>query len=258
MTKTILKSVATLLIVLLISGSKSKTSVKPVIEWVKIPVGTFYMGSEENVAGIPNDETLHRVQMKPFKMSKYEITFAQYDAFCDATGRQKPDDEGWGRGNRPVINISWYDAKAFAEWMGCELPTEAQWEYACRAGTTTPFNTGSNLTTEQANYNGNYPYENYPKGIFRGKTLPVGSFAPNAWGLYDMHGNVWEWCNDWYNGDYLKPAHWNSDNSKEGACKVIRGGSWNLYAKYCRSAYRNYIRPDFRFDYIGFRVVKPI
>ena len=253
MIKIILKSVATLLIVLLISGLKNKTSVKPVIEWVEIPAGTFYMGSDERVADLPNDETLHRVQIKPFKMSKYEITFAQYDAFCDATGRQKPDDEGWGRGNRPVINVSWYDAKAFAEWMGCKLPTEEQWEYACRAGTTTPFNTGDNLTTNQANYNGNYSYKNYPKGIFRGKTLPVGSFAPNTWGLYDMHGNVWEWCNDWYNGDYTNQT--NTKDTLVAFCKVFHGGSWNLYAKYCRSAYRNYIRPDFCFDYIGFSLV---
>ena len=95
MIKIFLKSVATLLIELIISGSKNKTNEKPVINWVEIPAGTFYMGSDESVAELPNDETLHRVQMKPFKKSKYEITFAQYDAFCDATGRQKPDDEGW-------------------------------------------------------------------------------------------------------------------------------------------------------------------
>ena len=255
MSKTLLKSVAIALFFTLLAGSKSVTVEKPVIEWVNIPAGRFYMGSKTKETGSPQDESYHHVQMQAFKMSKYEITFAQYDVFCEATGRQKPDDEGWGRGNRPVINVSWYDAEAFAEWMGCSLPTEEQWEYACRAGTTTAFNTGDNLTTDQANYNGNYPYKNYPKGKFYGKTLPVGSFKPNAWGLYDMHGNVWEWCSDWYNGDYSN--HTNLKEAQESFCKVFRGGSWNLYAEYCRSAYRNYIRPDFSFNYIGLRMVKP-
>jgi len=254
MTKLILKTIPLLIVGLITSGSCNKPHSKPLIEWVTIPQGTFIMGNTIDKLNKGSDEQPHQVKLNAFKMSKYKITFAQYDAFCDATGRQKLDDEGWGRGDRPVINVTWYDADAFAKWIGCRLPTEAEWEYACRADTKTPFNTGGNLTTNQANYNGNYPYLNNEKGVFRAKTIPVGSFKPNNWGLYDMHGNVWEWCSDWY-GKYQKMSQKNPSGPKSGTGKVIRGGSWNLYAKYCRSDFRNYMRPDFGFNYIGFRVV---
>lgn len=235
---------------------KEKVFKKPTIAWVSIPAGTFTMGSPTSEIDRQSDETQHQVTLSAFKMSKYEVTFEQYDLFCDATGRSKPSDEGWGRGNRPVINVSWDDATAFAEWMGCRLPTEAEWEYACRAGTTTPFNTGNCLSTSQANYNGNYLYGSCSKGEYREKTMPVGSFTANAYGLFDMHGNVWEWCSDWY-GDYSTSAQTNPKGASSGSTPVFRGGSWYNDASICRSAYRNGSSPDYRAFNIGFRLVSP-
>ena len=210
---------------------------KPDIEWVEIPAGLFMMGSPPVEINRKANETLHQVVLSAFRMSKFEITFLQYDLFCDATGREKPYDEGWGRNNRPVIHVNWHDAKAFADWMGCRLPTEAEWEYACRAGTTTPFNTGDNLTTFKANYNGNFPYNHNVKGEFIGKTLPAGSFDPNGWGLFDMHGNVWEWCNDWFD-EYPSEVQTNPAGPDTGLFRVFRGGGWRNYAQLCRSAFR--------------------
>ncbi|MFZ4059320.1 MAG: formylglycine-generating enzyme family protein [Ferruginibacter sp.] len=224
---------------------KEKVFKKPTIAWVSIPAGTFTMGSPKGEVYYTTNETQHQVSLSAFKMSKHEITFEQYDLFCDATGRSNPSDEGWGRGNRPVINVSWDDATAFAEWMGCRLPTEAEWEYAARGGTTTPFSTGNNLTTSQANYKGN-------------KTLPVGSFAANAYGLFDMHGNVWEWCSDWYD-DYSTSAQTNPKGASSRKGRVYRGGSWENDADNCRSANRTYFTPGSRnnWDYVGFRLVSP-
>jgi len=225
-----------------------------VIEMVSIPAGSFIMGSPTSEVDRRNNETEQQVTLSAFKMSKYEVTFEQYDSFCDATGREKPSDEGWGRGKRPVINVSWDDATAFAEWMGFRLPTEAEWEYACRAGTTTPFSTGNNLTTSQANYDGNESYNNNAKGEYRQKTMPVGSFAANAYGLFDMHGNVWEWCSDGYD-HYSSGA--NPKGATSGSNRVFRGGSWGDYALYCRGAYRGNGGPGGRYRNIGFRLVSP-
>ena len=201
--------------------------------FVLISGGTFTMGSPSSEADRDSDETQHQVSLSSFKMSKYEITFAQYDVFCEQTGRQKPSDEGWGRGNRPVINVSWDDANAFAQWMGCRLPTEAEWEYACRAGTTTPYNTGYSLSS--ANFN-----------KINNKTMPVGSYPSNTWGLHDMHGNVWEWCSDFYGG-----------TTEYASNRVYRGGGWNSGAGNCRSAYRDHYAPSGRLNYLGFRLVAP-
>jgi formylglycine-generating enzyme required for sulfatase activity len=230
---------------------------RPRMEWVAIPAGTFMMGSPDSEAMRVSDEgPQHQVTLSGFKMSKYELTFAQYDAFCEATGRSKPDDNGWGRGNRPVINVSWDDANDFAEWMGCRLPTEAEWEYACRAGTSTPFNTGDCLSTIQANYDGNYPYLNCIIGTWLKKTMPVGSYAPNAWGLYDMHGNVEEWCRDWY-GDYPSASQNNPAGPASGSVRVTRGGTHIVSGHHCRSAIRGRWIPVYYNAYHGFRLVVP-
>jgi formylglycine-generating enzyme required for sulfatase activity len=197
---------------------------------------------------------LHPVKLSAFKMSKYEITFEQYDIFCESTKRLKPDDEGWGRGNMPVINVSWNDAVAFAEWMDCRLPTEAEWEYACRAGSSTSFNFGNILTPDRANFNGNYPHSYYLENTNRKKPLPVGSFLPNLWGLYDMHGNLWEWCSDWYGKDYLS-TQVNPKGANKGSMRVIRGGSWLSFAMSCRSASRLGCEPELLKNMVGLRLV---
>jgi formylglycine-generating enzyme required for sulfatase activity len=187
---------------------------KPDIEFVDIPGGTFIMGSPVTEQGRKDDEIQHQVTLSVFKMSKYPITFDQYASFCEATGRTKPF--GRERGNLPVSQVTWDDARAFAEWMGCRLPTEAEFEYAARAKTTTPFYTGDCLTSEQANFNGTEPYANCAKSEDRNKSLPVGSFPPNAFGLYDMHGNILQWTKDWY-GEYNVNGKINPKGPEKGA-----------------------------------------
>ncbi|MCX6328231.1 MAG: formylglycine-generating enzyme family protein [Bacteroidia bacterium] len=224
--------------------------------WAEIQEGTFTMGSSTSEVGrASGNEVEHQITLKAFKMGRYEVTFEEYDEFCDATRRRKIPDAGWGRGKHPIMNITWYDAKAFAEWKKCRLPTEAEWEYACRAGTTTPFYTGDNITTDQANYNGAKPYNRGPAGTNRDKTMEVGQFPPNAWGLYDMHGNVSEWCNDVF-GPYSPAEQTNPKGPEKGPDRVYRGGNWYDGAVKCRSADRvreDPYRPDRK---IGFRLVK--
>ena len=222
---------------------KNTTINKPDIEFADLPGGTFMMGSPVSEQGRKEDEIQHKVTLSAFKMSKYCITFAQYDVFCEATGREKPF--GFKRGNMPVSQITWYDAQAFAEWMVCRLPTEAEREYAARANTTTPFYTGDSLTLDQA-------YFNYNSGR---EAKPVGSFPPNAFGLYDMHGNMGEWCSDWY-GEYNIDEKMNPKGPETGKIKVIRGGGFWLPAWRCRSACRNGDPPVNRGAGLSFRIVK--
>jgi formylglycine-generating enzyme required for sulfatase activity len=227
-----------------------------------IPAGEFDMGSPDNEEGrgrYGDEGPVHNVKIsKPFYMGKYEITQAQWKAVMGADNN--PSD--FKGDNLPVETVSWNDAQEFLKKAsdGLRLPTEAEWEYACRAGTTTPFNTGNNITTDQANYNGNYPYAGNPKGEYRVKTTPVGTFRPNAWGLYDMHGNVWEWCSDWYAQKYYeecKNGVTDPSGPGNGARRVLRGGSWFNNARGMRSAFRYWGGPADRTGDIGFRVAVP-
>ncbi|MCP5004307.1 MAG: formylglycine-generating enzyme family protein [Planctomycetes bacterium] len=227
------------------------------MEFTYIAPGTFTMGSDE---GGSNEKPPHRVTfVNGFYMQKTEVTQGQWKALMgNNPSKFKQGD------NYPVESVSWNDVQTFIEKLNQEtgknhrLPTEAEWEYAARAGTTTPFNTGENLTTDQANYDGNYPYKNNPKGKFVGKTTPVGTYPPNEWKLSDMHGNVWEWCNDWYEKEYYKNSPVNDPTGPDtGSGRVIRGGSWIISAGLCRSSYRYDFGPSFDYDFLGFRLVLP-
>ncbi len=178
---------------------------------VVVPAGSFLMGAPTSEEGRTDDEgPQHTVTIdEPFAVGKYEVTFDEWDA-CVADGgcSEKPHDQGWGRGDRPVINVSSNNAKEYVDWLKKKtgklyhLPSEAQWEYAARAGTSTPFWTGPTISTDQANYDGSYTYGPGQKGEYRKRTTPVDTFAANPWGLHDMHGNVWEWVEDCWNESY--------------------------------------------------------
>jgi formylglycine-generating enzyme required for sulfatase activity len=231
---------------------------KPNIEFVDIPGGTFVMGSPDNEKGRDKNEIQHEVTLSAFKMSKYPITVEQYNLFCKTTGRRKQWYGPYGNDKLSVTQVTWYDAKAFAEWMGCRLPTEAEFEYAARANTTTPFYTGDCLTTDQANFNCEEPYVNCEKGINRKKPIPVGSFSPNAFGLYDMHGNMLEWCSDWY-GEYNIDDKINPKGPENGEKKIARGGSWSEPVWTSRSACRGGgVPPGNRGAGLSFRLVKDL
>jgi formylglycine-generating enzyme required for sulfatase activity len=227
------------------------------LEMVEIPGGTFMMGSPANEAERGSDENPQRqVTVPSFSMGKYELTQAQYQAIM---GNNPANFKG---NNRPVENVSWDDAVAFCQKLSqrtgkkYRLPSEAEWEYACRAGTTTPFYFGESITPELVNYDGNYPYASAPKGQYRQQTTDVGTFPPNAFGLYDMHGNVLEWCQDDYQENYINaPTDGSASTVLSATYKLLRGGSWNSYARYCRSAYRARALRDNRDFNFGFRVV---
>ncbi len=202
-------------------------------EMVWIPEGRFEMGDIQG-GGDSDEKPVHWVSVKKFAMGRYEITFAEYDKFAKATSRKKPSDEDWGRGNRPVINVSWLDVTAYAKWLSQQtgqqyrLPTEAQWEYAARAGTKTKYWWGNTASHEYANY-GDEGWNGLAKGKDRWKyTSPVGSFAANPFGLYDTAGNVWEWtCSEYENGYNGKEMTCLSNNRANGdSLLVLRGASW--------------------------------
>jgi formylglycine-generating enzyme required for sulfatase activity/tRNA A-37 threonylcarbamoyl transferase component Bud32 len=226
------------------------------LEMVEIPAGTFYMGSPENEAGRNDSESpQHQVNVPSFFMGKYPLTQAQYQAIM---GNNPAHFKG---NNRPVECVSWNNAVNFCRKLNqktgknYKLPSEAQWEYACRAGTTTPFYFGESITPDLVNYDGRYPYANAPTGQYRKQTTDVGTFPPNAFGLYDMHGNVWEWCEDDWNKNYINAPINGSALIGRSKRKLVRGGSWLNLPVACRSAYRNYSDLVNLSTYIGFRVV---
>jgi formylglycine-generating enzyme required for sulfatase activity len=238
------------------------------LEMVLLPGGTFVMGSpetepERSVAEGPQ----HTVSLESFLMGRYPVTQAQWRAVAampQIKRTLKPDPSRFKGANRPVESLTWYDAVEFCDRLAkhvgkpYRLPTEAEWEYACRAGTTTPFHVGETMTTDLASYDGDSTYANGPKGRSRKETTAVDAFGiANAFGLCDMHGNIWEWCQDrWhdnYEGAPTDGSAWLSDN--ERASHIIRGGSWDFYPWDCRSASRIDNAPDSRADDVGFRVV---
>jgi formylglycine-generating enzyme required for sulfatase activity len=259
---------------------QSNAGVSPALEgFVRINGGTFTMGSPANESGRDGDEIQHQVTVSSFYLGKYPVTQKEYQAVMGTNPSRFKGD------NLPVETVSWYDAVEYCnrrsqkeglspaytinknqsdpnnknsrddvKWTvtvnknanGYRLPTEAEWEYACRAGTPTAYNTGAAISDNTGWYDANSG----------NKTHPVGQKAANAWGLHDMHGNVWEWCWDWM-GDYTSVAQTDPMGAASGANRVVRGGSWNDSAEIVRSAYRYYSTPSLRYGDIGFRLVRP-
>jgi formylglycine-generating enzyme required for sulfatase activity len=243
------------------------------IDMVYIPGGTFEMGSPETEERRASDEgPQHTVTLPAFFMGKYPVTQAQWQAVVDRTPqitRQlDPQPSGLSGNDHPVERVSWDDAIEFCARLSrlsdreYTLPSEAQWEYACRAGTVTPFHFGGTIDTAIANYDGNRTYGEGKKGSYREKTTPVGSFeVANAFGLYDMHGNVWEWCMDHWHGNYTNSPNngsaWIDQETSENVRRVLRGGSWFNYPGACRSAVRDRFDAAYRNTNIGFRLISP-
>jgi formylglycine-generating enzyme required for sulfatase activity len=231
-------------------------------EMAVLASGEFLMGSPRTEKGhYLSEEPQHKVVfVQAFAMGRYPAVFDEYDRFCAATGRPMPDDEGWGRGRRPVANVRWNDAEAYAAWLSAQtgeayrLPSEAEWEYACRAGSTQSFFWGE--SEEDAD---RYAWFERNSG---GRSQPVGEKSPNAFGLHDMAGNVWEWTADWWIGNYAEaPLNGEACRRKtrsDPLCRVARGGSWIDYARDLRSAFRIRFRFDRALNLLGFRLVREV
>jgi formylglycine-generating enzyme required for sulfatase activity len=220
-------------------------------EMIVVPSGAFMMGaaqSEEDSQS--NERPQHNVIIsKPFAVGRFSVTFDEWDA-CVADGgcrNHRPSDMGWGRGRRPVINIWWEDARAYVQWLSVKtdkpyrLLSEAEREYVTRAGTTTAFWWGTKLSTDRANYDGDftYPFVGGVKGEYRRRTLPVDAFQPNPWGLFQVHGNIYEWVEDCWHGDYQgAPTDGSAWTSPDCDRHVVRGGSWNSASWQLRSSSR--------------------
>jgi len=285
-----MKKLIVLFLLTAVSGVYAQQDAAP-DGFVRIQGGTFTMGSPKKEPGRRDEEVQHKVTVSSFYMGRTEVTQKEYQEIIGTNPSYFKGD------NLPVEQVSWYDAIEYCnmrsrkegltpaytidknrsdpnnkrdyddlKWTvtwnrganGYRLPTEAEWEYACRAGTKTPFNTGNSITTDQANYDGSWTfrYSNYAEGEYRKKTTPVGSFAPNAWGLYDMHGNVYEWCWDWCE-DYASGLQTDPAGADSGIGRVHRGGSWIHPAEFVRSASREISGiPKSRNFCVGFRLVR--
>ena len=230
-------------------------SARQVFRW--IAPGRFRMGSpvdevERGSAEVPHEVTLSQ----GYWLADTACTQAFWLAVWPVNPSHFQED-----GNNPVENVAWHDAQRFIAELNrrlpgldARLPTEAEWEYACRAGTTTPFSFGKQITPEQVNYHGDYPCVGGEKGLYRQRTAPVGTLPPNPWGLYEMHGNVWEWCADWY-AEYPPEPQVDPSGPAFGRMRVLRGGTWSDPARYARSATRSRIEPAYRPRSTGFRIV---
>jgi formylglycine-generating enzyme required for sulfatase activity len=229
-------------------------------ELVVIPTGEFMMGSTEEEEVFEDERPQHRVTIhRRFALGRYPVTFEEYNRFCEATRREKPADQGWGRARRPVILVSWDEAQAYNGWLSQEtgkayrLPSEAEWEYACRAGTTTRYSFGDAITPRDANYG--------DTGLK--STSEVGGYPPNPWGFHDMHGNVWEWVEDDWHENYREAptdgSAWKEpEASSDQRLCVLRGGSWDSDSRGGRSAFRNRRIPNLRRSIVGFRVARTL
>ncbi len=237
-----------------------------------IPAGEFQMGSPANEEGRDDDEHHHRVRItKPFYLGVYEVTQRDYakvmgnnPSYFSSSGGGGERVSGMDTSRFPVEEVSWEDAVEFCRKLSAlagersasrvyRLPSEAEWEYACRAGTTTAFHFGTQLNGREANCNGDRPYGTSAKGTNLQRPTNVGSYTSNSFGLYDMHGNVYEWCSDWY-GNYPSGSVTDPTGPTGASDRVFRGGSWFYFARICRSAFRNRSTPTYRNDYLGFRV----
>lgn len=238
---------------------------------IVVPGGSFLMGSPEDEPGrVANEGPQRTVTISRFALGRYPVTFAEWDACVSDGGcSHEPDSREYGRDQQPVINVNWHDAQEYVNWLSAttghqyRLPSEAEWEYAARAGTTGRFHTGDCITSDQANFRGittpGYPgpAEGCPSGEFRERPIPVGSFSPNAFGLYDIHGNVREWVQDCWNQDYVgAPTTGEAWTTGDCSRAIRRGGSWFFGAVFARSAERHPDPKEIRNTDFGFRVAR--
>lgn len=262
----------------LIDGSNSALSFKDSLEsggkgpeMVVINSGTFHMGCLKDDDCRDEELPVREVSVNKFALGKYEVTFAEYDKFAKATDRRLPDDFGWGRDDQPVINISWNDAKAYVEWLSNEtgeqyrLPSEAEWEYAARAGSKSTFSFGNDVAelceySNHADSSTEYRWSNEScsDGV-ASQPAKIGSFDANSWGLHDMHGNVWEWVEDCWHADYTKaPSDGSARTSDDCADRVIRSGSFQSDTRMVSSSFRLNTQADYPGHIYGFRVAKTL